>query len=633
MASSSATPIPAPMTPMVDLKTGFARTEWYRYFSSPLILDLSLAGVTTDDLAEGSLNFYFSKQLSYQATKEQLIPGQNIGIAFNDIEETITISSNGSILIGNESVQAIGSMASGIWNLLLVNDEVAPGDVFFYGTDSAGNKGWQAMLSAFASTANIIASAAGDGVVSFNLSTITPGSGGTLQATAFDTFGRIADTQAITWSVAGSVALTYTAGTNTVSAALNNTAVTAGTYGDGTHVATFTVNAQGQITNASATAISFPAAPVTSVFGRTGSVVAATGDYTFAQIGSTPTTLAGYGITNGVTNTTQVIAGTGLAGGGALSANVTLSLASQSPSTLLGVSSAGAGIPTTITLGTNLTMTSGGVLNASGGGGSGTVTSVALTAPGIFAVGGSPITTSGTFAITLATQNANLVWAGPATGSATAPTFRNLVAADIPALAYVTSVNASGGTTGLSFAGGPITASGTLTLSGTLSVANGGTGVTTSTGSGATVLGTSPTLTTPNIVGTTAGGNAAAGSVGEYITSSVTGVSLTSNTFTNITSISLTAGDWDVSGAILLSGSASIITNAAGGANSTSATLGAAGTYFQYADASLASTIGLAIPTQRFSLSATTTIFLIAFAGFATGSVSAFGKISARRMR
>ena len=37
---------------------------------------------------------------------------------------------------------------------------------------------------------------------------------------------------------------------------------------------------------------------ITSVFGRTGVVVAATNDYTFAQIGSKPTTLSGYGITD-----------------------------------------------------------------------------------------------------------------------------------------------------------------------------------------------------------------------------------------------------------------------------------------------------------------------------------------------
>jgi hypothetical protein len=41
----------------------------------------------------------------------------------------------------------------------------------------------------------------------------------------------------------------------------------------------------------------------------------------------------------------------------------------------------------------------------------------------------------------------------------------------------VTSINASGGTTGLSFSGGPITTSGTLTLAGTLIAANGGTGL------------------------------------------------------------------------------------------------------------------------------------------------------------
>ena len=63
----------------------------------------------------------------------------------------------------------------------------------------------------------------------------------------------------------------------------------------------------------------------------------------------------------------------------------------------------------------------------------------------------------------------------------------------------VTSVNASGGTTGMTFSGGPVTSSGTLTMAGTLAVANGGTGVTTSTGSGSVVLSTSPTLVTPNL--------------------------------------------------------------------------------------------------------------------------------------
>lgn len=43
----------------------------------------------------------------------------------------------------------------------------------------------------------------------------------------------------------------------------------------------------------------------------------------------------------------------------------------------------------------------------------------------------------------------------------------------------VTSVNVSGGTTGLTTSGGPVTTSGTITLAGTLAIANGGTGATT----------------------------------------------------------------------------------------------------------------------------------------------------------
>jgi len=46
----------------------------------------------------------------------------------------------------------------------------------------------------------------------------------------------------------------------------------------------------------------------------------------------------------------------------------------------------------------------------------------------------------------------------------------------------VTSVDVSGGTTGLTTSGGPVTGAGTITLAGTLAVANGGTGATTLTG-------------------------------------------------------------------------------------------------------------------------------------------------------
>ena len=161
----------------------------------------------------------------------------------------------------------------------------------------------------------------------------------------------------------------------------------------------------------------------------------------------------------------------------------------------------------------------------------GTVTSVSATVPTGFAVSGSPITTSGTLAISFAAGYSlptdtkqgewdsaytdRLKWDGGATGltastgraslgattlggnlftltnpsAVTFPRFNadNTVSA-LSASAFrsaigagvgdgsVTSVAASGGTTGLTFSGSPITTSGTLTLSGTLAVANGGTG-------------------------------------------------------------------------------------------------------------------------------------------------------------
>ncbi len=63
----------------------------------------------------------------------------------------------------------------------------------------------------------------------------------------------------------------------------------------------------------------------------------------------------------------------------------------------------------------------------------GTVTSVALSLPDIFTVSGSPVSSSGTLSAVLASQTAATVFAAPA-GSSGAPTFRALVAGDIPTL-------------------------------------------------------------------------------------------------------------------------------------------------------------------------------------------------------
>lgn len=73
-----------------------------------------------------------------------------------------------------------------------------------------------------------------------------------------------------------------------------------------------------------------------------------------------------------------------------------------------------------------------GSCSAGTGGGSGTVTSAAMTVPTGFTISGSPITTSGTFALGLSNQSANTVWSGPTSGGAAAPAFRSLVDNDVP---------------------------------------------------------------------------------------------------------------------------------------------------------------------------------------------------------
>ncbi len=60
------------------------------------------------------------------------------------------------------------------------------------------------------------------------------------------------------------------------------------------------------------------------------------------------------------------------------------------------------------------------------------VTSAALSMPGEFSVGGSPITGSGTFTVTKATETKNTVYAGPVSGVDAVPTFRAIDSSDLP---------------------------------------------------------------------------------------------------------------------------------------------------------------------------------------------------------
>lgn len=177
------------------------------------------------------------------------------------------------------------------------------------------------------------------------------------------------------------------------------------------------------------------------------------------------------------------------------------------------------------------------------------------------------------------------------------------------------------------------TTTSTSTTTGALVVA-GGVGIAENLNVGGTF---SPSQTS-GLVGTTTNNDANAGSVGEYAHSEVpigSPVSLTTTTGANITSLSLTAGDWEVSGNINFSASTATVTGTSGGITATTGTVPTDGTevYSGVQVTLLSETDSVTIPPKRFSLSGTTTVYLVGKSTFSAGSVGGFGAIKARRVR
>lgn len=146
---------------------------------------------------------------------------------------------------------------------------------------------------------------------------------------------------------------------------------------------------------------------------------------------------------------------------------------------------------------------------------------------------------------------------------------------------------------------------------------------------------------TNGIVGTTTNNNANAGSVGETITSTVlvgSAVALSTGVTANVTSISLTAGDWDVWGSVWTNPAGSTIQTLLTAATSTtSATVPTApnnggSTQLPYTAATGAA-IGAPVGSMRLSLSGTTTVFLVVNVNFSASTNAAYGFIGARRRR
>jgi len=145
------------------------------------------------------------------------------------------------------------------------------------------------------------------------------------------------------------------------------------------------------------------------------------------------------------------------------------------------------------------------------------------------------------------------------------------------------------------------------------------------------------------IVGTTTNDSATAGYVGEYVESRVvqgSAVSLVTSTAKTITSISLTAGDWDVASLFAIDGNGSTnVTFFGAGPSSTNNTLSGSLDYSTlcFGTAGLlpftTQDVRVTSPLTRFSLASTTTIYLVGIAAFTVSTCSGYGAITARRVR
>lgn len=230
------------------------------------------------------------------------------------------------------------------------------------------------------------------------------------------------------------------------------------------------------------------------------------------------------------------------------------------------------------------------------------------------------------YADAIAALKANLV----------SPTFTtpNLGTPSAATLTSATGLPVASGISGL--------ATGAATFLATATSANLAALLTDETGTGASVFGTSPTVTTPNIVGTTAVGNAAAGSVAEYVSSIIasgSAVALTTGAPANLTSISLTAGDWNVWAIFnYLPGATTNISQLIGSISLTtgaSSLLGDRCGFTSYGSGGVVPNVNCGSPMvkTRINVSSTTTIFAVVQCTFTVSTLGAWGSLQARRVR
>jgi hypothetical protein len=149
--------------------------------------------------------------------------------------------------------------------------------------------------------------------------------------------------------------------------------------------------------------------------------------------------------------------------------------------------------------------------------------------------------------------------------------------------------------------------------------------------------------TTNSIVGTATNNNAVVGNIGEEVNSTISTYTnyTTTATYQNITSITLTAGDWDLSAFFTYNSNSATITAASNAifvvstttASASGATEGQNISYVPQAALLGTSKFSDAIPSYRVSLSGTTTYYLNTQSSFTVGNPQFVGSIRARRVR
>ena len=252
---------------------------------------------------------------------------------------------------------------------------------------------------------------------------------------------------------------------------LSDTGVTAGVYGNATNIPVVTVDSTGRVTAAT----------------------------------TIPATISGY-----VPTSTQVIAGNGLTGGGALNGNVTLAASYSASAPLAGFQSGSAGVANTIARSDHKhpavdLSADDQVDNILGLGNGGTARSLVMQpgaviwsgADGMYvsAVGalGQVLVSGGTnapswgSALIVSDQPANYVYAGPTAGGSAPTSFRLLVNADIPTT--LTGKSISGAANTLSNIGNASLTNSAITINGS-AVSLGGSVTVTATASNALTIGT-----------------------------------------------------------------------------------------------------------------------------------------------